>query len=69
MRTFNVFEAEFENEAVMMNALSSKEGQAVAADVPNYATAASPWWSSPRSRSGPRARRAFYVSDHCRSRL
>ncbi len=35
---FCVFEAEFESEAAMMAALQSKEGQAVAADVPNYAT-------------------------------
>jgi uncharacterized protein (TIGR02118 family) len=35
---FGVFEADFESEAVMMSALSSKEGQAVAGDVPNYAS-------------------------------
>ena len=35
---FAVFEADFESEAVMMSALSSKEGQAVAGDVPNYAS-------------------------------
>ena len=37
---FCIFEAEFESEAAMMNALRSKEGQAVSADVPNYATGA-----------------------------
>jgi uncharacterized protein (TIGR02118 family) len=35
---FCIFEADFENEASMMAALQSKEGQAVAADVPNYAS-------------------------------
>ena len=35
---FCVFEAEFENEAALMGALTSKEGKAVAADVPNYAS-------------------------------
>lgn len=35
---FCVFEAEFENEAAMMNSLRSPEGKAVAADLPNYAT-------------------------------
>ena len=35
---FCIFEAEFENEAAMMGALASKEGQAVAGDVPNYAS-------------------------------
>ncbi len=35
---FCVFEAEFENEAALMSALASKEGQAVAGDVPNYAS-------------------------------
>jgi uncharacterized protein (TIGR02118 family) len=35
---FCIFEAEFENEAALMNALQSKEGQAVAGDVPNYAS-------------------------------
>jgi uncharacterized protein (TIGR02118 family) len=35
---FCVFEADFENEAALMDAFGSKEGQAVAADVPNYAT-------------------------------
>ena len=35
---FCVFEAEFENEAAMMGALGSKEGKAVAGDVPNYAS-------------------------------
>ena len=35
---FCVFEAEFENEAALMGALKSKEGQAVADDVPNYAS-------------------------------
>ena len=34
---FCIFEAEFENEAALMGALKSKEGQAVAGDVPNYA--------------------------------
>ena len=37
---FCIFEAEFESEAALMNAFQSKEGQAVAADVPNYATGA-----------------------------
>jgi len=35
---FCIFEAEFESEAALMGALGSKEGQAVAADVPNYAS-------------------------------
>jgi uncharacterized protein (TIGR02118 family) len=35
---FCIFEADFESEAAMMSALGSKEGQAVAADVPNYAS-------------------------------
>ncbi len=35
---FCIFEAEFENEAALMGALKSKEGQAVAGDVPNYAS-------------------------------
>jgi hypothetical protein len=35
---FCIFEAEFENEAALMSALASKEGQAVAGDVPNYAS-------------------------------
>lgn len=35
---FCLFEADFENEAALMTALGSKEGQAVAADVPKYAS-------------------------------
>jgi uncharacterized protein (TIGR02118 family) len=35
---FCVFEADFESEAAMMDAFGSKEGQAVVADVPNYAS-------------------------------
>jgi uncharacterized protein (TIGR02118 family) len=35
---FCVFEAEFDNEATLMAALGSKEGKAVAGDVPNYAS-------------------------------
>ena len=35
---FCVFEADFESEAELMSALGSKEGQAVAGDVPNYAS-------------------------------
>jgi uncharacterized protein (TIGR02118 family) len=35
---FCIFEADFESEAAMMSALGSKEGQAVAGDVPNYAS-------------------------------
>ncbi len=35
---FCVFEAEFESEAALMAALQSKEGKAVAGDVPNYAS-------------------------------
>ena len=35
---FCIFEAEFESEAALMGAHWSKEGQAVAADVPNYAS-------------------------------
>ena len=35
---FCVFEADFESEAALMAALGSKEGQAVAGDVPNYAS-------------------------------
>src|ERR1700731_1640193 len=35
---FCIFEAEFASEAALMQALQSKEGQAVAADVPNYAS-------------------------------
>jgi uncharacterized protein (TIGR02118 family) len=33
-----VFEADFESEAALMSALGSKEGQAVAGDVANYAS-------------------------------
>ena len=35
---FCVFQAEFESEAAMTDAFGSKEGQAVVADVPNYAS-------------------------------
>jgi uncharacterized protein (TIGR02118 family) len=35
---FCIFEAQFESEAALMSALRSKEGQAVAGDVPNYAS-------------------------------
>ena len=35
---FCVFEAEFEDEAALMRALGSKEGQAVAGHAPNYAS-------------------------------
>ena len=35
---FCVFEADFESEAALMSGLGSKEGQAVAGDVPNYAS-------------------------------
>jgi uncharacterized protein (TIGR02118 family) len=35
---FCVFEADFDSEAALMSGLGSKEGQAVAADVPNYAS-------------------------------
>ena len=35
---FCIFEADFENEAALMNGLGSSEGKAVAADVPNYAS-------------------------------
>ena len=35
---FCVFEAKFESEAALMAALQSKEGKAVAGDVPNYAS-------------------------------
>jgi hypothetical protein len=35
---FCIFEGEFESEAALMSALASKEGQAVAGDVPNYAS-------------------------------
>ena len=35
---FCVFEADFESEAALMNALGSSEGKAVARDVPNYAS-------------------------------
>jgi uncharacterized protein (TIGR02118 family) len=35
---FCIFEADFESEAALMNAFGSKEGQAVAGDVPNYAS-------------------------------
>ena len=35
---FCIFEADFESEAALMSALGSKEGQAVASDVPNYAS-------------------------------
>jgi uncharacterized protein (TIGR02118 family) len=35
---FCVFEADFDSEAALMNGLGSKEGKAVAADVPNYAS-------------------------------
>ena len=39
---FCIFEAEFESEAALMGALGSKEGRAVAADVPNYASGGVP---------------------------
>jgi uncharacterized protein (TIGR02118 family) len=35
---FCIFEAEFESEATMMSGMASKEGQAVAGDVPKYAS-------------------------------
>jgi uncharacterized protein (TIGR02118 family) len=35
---FCIFEAEFESEAALMGAPASKEGQAVAGDVPNFAS-------------------------------
>ena len=35
---FCIFEGEFESETALMSAMTSKEGQAVAADVPNYAS-------------------------------
>jgi uncharacterized protein (TIGR02118 family) len=35
---FCVFEADFESEAALMSGLGSKEGQAVADDIPNYAS-------------------------------
>jgi uncharacterized protein (TIGR02118 family) len=35
---FCVFEADFESEEAMMSGFGSKEGRAVAADVPNYAS-------------------------------
>ena len=35
---FCIFEAEFESEAALLSALGSKEGQAVAGDVPKYAS-------------------------------
>lgn len=35
---FAIFEAEFENVETLREAMGSPEGQAVAADVPNYAT-------------------------------
>jgi len=35
---FCIFEADFDSEAALMNALGSKEGQAVAGDIPNYAS-------------------------------
>ena len=35
---FCIFEADFENEAALMNAFGSQEGQAVAGDVPKYAS-------------------------------
>ena len=35
---FCIFEADFDSEAALMEAFGSKEGQAVAGDVPNYAT-------------------------------
>jgi uncharacterized protein (TIGR02118 family) len=35
---FCIFEADFENEAALMAGLGSKEGKAVAGDVPNYAS-------------------------------
>ena len=35
---FCIFEADFASEAALMDALGSKEGQAVAGDVPNYAS-------------------------------
>jgi uncharacterized protein (TIGR02118 family) len=35
---FCIFEGEFESEAALMSSLASKEGQAVAGDVSNYAS-------------------------------
>jgi uncharacterized protein (TIGR02118 family) len=35
---FCIFEGEFDSETGLMDALASKEGQAVAGDVPNYAS-------------------------------
>jgi uncharacterized protein (TIGR02118 family) len=35
---FCIFEADFESEAALTSALGSKEGKAVAGDVPNYAS-------------------------------
>jgi uncharacterized protein (TIGR02118 family) len=35
---FCVFEADFESEVALMSGLGSKEGQAVAGDIPNYAS-------------------------------
>jgi uncharacterized protein (TIGR02118 family) len=35
---FCIFEADFESEAALMAGLGSKEGKAVAGDVPNYAS-------------------------------
>jgi uncharacterized protein (TIGR02118 family) len=35
---FCIFEGEFDSEAALVDALASKEGQAVAGDVPNYAS-------------------------------
>ena len=38
MPYFCILEAEFDNEAALMSVLASKEGQAVAGDVPNCAS-------------------------------
>ena len=50
---FCVFEAEFENEAALMSGLASKEGQAVAGDVPNYASGGVTMRISPSSDGLP----------------
>ena len=39
---FCIFEADFDSEAALMNGLGIEEGQAVAGDVPNYASGGVP---------------------------
>jgi uncharacterized protein (TIGR02118 family) len=49
---FCIFEAEWEDEAAMGEALSSEQGRKVGADVPNYATGGATILTYPISASG-----------------